>query len=177
LRVILARGSRTTHVLTSAFLAGVVESITAIGFGKAPLSAEWSTLITLGILVLVASMVVLVVAELEGLLVPLAMASLGVIATVVSASHTVVEIPPGAEWCYFPRVNRGFPLPWNYTYGLSGQCPAHLSPLFPYVGPDMLAFALDVVYYVAIGLAIIQFYRGIRGMTIAGRSSRVNNMI
>jgi hypothetical protein len=130
----------------------------------------------MGITLLLASIVVAVGYRFERLWVPLAMVFFGLLATVVSSAHSVVFDPsnPGLTYpCCVTRVNRGFPLPWSFTYEYLGGVRRALLPLYsqPYAGLDMVAFVLDVVFYVAIGLAIIQLYRGTIGKTITAQTS------
>ena len=41
----------------------------------------------------------------------------------------------------------------------------------------MIFFSLDTIFYVAVGLAIIQLYRGVNRTTITARSQPINKMI
>jgi len=62
--------------------------------------------------------------------------------------------------CAFERVSIGFPLQYNSTYGFVGtRCIVPLQPhvLAPRI--DMVLFALDMLFYVAAGLAIFPLYR------------------
>jgi hypothetical protein len=57
-------------------------------------------------------------------------------------------------------------------------CIVPLLPLYPLnPGTNIVSFSLDMIFYVAVGVAIIQLYRGITGKTITARSSQVNKMV
>jgi hypothetical protein len=138
-------------------------------------------IVTLGIMVLLAGIVFSVAARLERFWVPIIMIPFGVLATGVSTAYHVVVNPGLVIGCSIARVGMGFPLPWGFTYHPAGdgRCIVPLVQLYSLLtpGPNIASFALDVVFYVAIGLAIIQLYRGVNRTTITARSQPINKMI
>ncbi len=180
MRVLLERGSRRIHLLTGVGLSGTVLAITIFALAESPVSYEPDTNITLGIMVLLAGITLSVAARLERPWVPIVMIPFGVLATGVSTAYHVIVNPGLVVGCSIARVGMGFPLPWGFTFNLAGggRCILPLVPLYSPLTPrpDFVSFALDMIFYVAFGLAIMQFYRGITGKTIATGSSRVNNL-
>lgn len=131
---VLGPGSQTAHLLTSSYLALGVLAITAIALGEFPLSSESDRIITMGITLLLASIVVAVGNRFEQLWVPLAMVFFGLLATGVSSAHSVVFDPSNPVLtypCCVTRVNRGFPLPWSFTYEFFGGGRYTLLPPYP----------------------------------------------
>jgi hypothetical protein len=117
-----------------------------------------------------------VAARIERYWVPVVMVPLGILATLASVLYQVVNNPVRPGGCVFAFVHGGFPLPWNTTYNLVGSgCLAFpLTIINPVI--DRVSFSLDVVFYVAVGLAVIQLYRGITGRTITARSLLASKM-
>jgi hypothetical protein len=127
---------------------------------------------------LIAGIVFAVAARLERAWVTIVIVPFGYLTTLASGLYPTDNNPGPILQCSAFLVNRGFPLPWNSTYRITGAqwCPA---PLLPLLDPSMglVSFSLDLVFYVAAGQAIIQLYRGVTGKTIKTRSSRVNRMV
>ena len=97
--------------------------------------------------------------RLESLWVPVFLVPLGILVTATSALLVSVT-PANFGDCTITYVGRGFPLPWNSAFDFAGsRCLPLLLPST--VGRDMISFALDVIFYIAAGIAIIQLYRGI----------------
>jgi hypothetical protein len=100
-------------------------------------------------------------AKVLGVIVPVA-----ILTALISGLYTVTLTsgPPGT--CSFMYVNRGFPLAWGSTYDIFLN-PCILLRYLP-VNParDAIFFSLDVIFYVAVGLAIIQLFRGLARKTI-----------
>jgi hypothetical protein len=169
LRVLLRRGSRRIHVLTGVYLSGLTFTVTAIAVTDATrfhfVPDPRVSLATIG---LVAGIAFAVVARLERGWVLTAMVPLGILATLASALYSA-SITSGQGGCAYTYVNKGFPLAWSSTYDLLGS-PCYLL-LYLIYNParDLIFYSLDVIFYVAVGLAIIQVYRGIVGKTVTAQ--------
>jgi hypothetical protein len=161
--------------LTGACFTGTVIAITGIAFAESPGSYEPDMIITPGIMVLLAGITLSVAARLERLWVPIVMIPFGILATAASTAYHVVVNPGQVVGCSIARVGTGYPLPWSFTYNLAGdgRCIVPLVPLYsPLIPrPNIVSFVLDMVFYVAIGLAIFQLYRGIIGKTMTAQTS------
>jgi hypothetical protein len=88
-----------------------------------------------------------------------------VLATLTSGIYAVTLTADGPGPCSFEYVNRGFPLAWDSTFSITGS-PCILLR-YGAVNPprDVIFFFLDMVFYVAAGLAIIQLFRATTGRT------------
>jgi hypothetical protein len=154
--------------------------ISAIALAESASSLDLNPIVILGIIGLLAGIAFSVEARLERLRVPIAMVPFGILATLSSDNYSVASNPRQFGECSVVHFSRGFPLPWdgtNYISGnLSGGFPCVLTPPIFYIGGSV-SFFLDLIFYVAVGVAIIQLYRGIRGTTVTAGSSRVKNII
>jgi hypothetical protein len=180
LRVILGRGSRRIHLLMGGYLSAMVLAVTVIALANPPFSIEPDATISLAVIALLAGIGFVVVARLERLWVSIVAVPFGVLATLASALYHHIDVPLQSA-CAFGRVNIGFPLPYRYAFIYTSTGPGCIVPLLPlypiHPGTNMVSFSLDVIFYVAVGVAIIQFYRGITGKTITPGSTRTHNMI
>jgi len=163
--------------LTGVYLSGLTLAVTAIAVTDATrfhfVPDPSVSLATIG---LVAGIAFAVAARLERGWVLTAMVPLGILATLASALYSA-SITSGQGACAYTYVNKGFPLAWSSTYDLLGS-PCYLL-LYLIYNParDLIFYSLDVIFYVAVGLAIIQLYRGMTAKTIAARSLRVGKVI
>ncbi len=169
MRVILARGSRSGHLLTGAYLSGLTLAITTIALtspARSPYVVDQN--ISLALIGLVVGIAFALAARLERHWVMIVMIPLGFAATFASASYPPINNAGPITECATFRVNRGFPLPWTVTHELPGSyfCPPP-GWLQPSINPTMgaVSFFVDVIFYIAIGLAIIQLFRATTGRT------------
>jgi hypothetical protein len=178
LREILLRETRRKHLLTGIYLSGLTLATTALALGGTQdFHFPLDPIVSIVLIGLFPGIIFAVASRLERTLVPILMFPFAVLATVASALHHRVNYPGQLIECGVYRVNIGFPLPWNFRYELYGNSPCPL-PAFPLPPqPNMISFFLDVVFYVAAGIAIIQLLRGTIGRTNTTRSSPVNKMI
>jgi hypothetical protein len=105
------------------------------------------------------------------------MVPFGILATLVSSLYQIANNPVNPLGCAASYVNRGFPLSWYSTYYFVGSHCTIL--LIPANNPiiNMVSFLLDVVFYVAAGIAIIQLYRGAVEKIPSTTSARVNKIV
>jgi hypothetical protein len=158
----------------------MVLAVTVIALANPPFSIEPDATISVAVIALFAGMGFVVVARLERPWVPIVTVPLGVLVTLASALYHHADVPLQSA-CAFGRVNIGFPLPYRYAYMWTSTGPGCIVPLLPLYplnpGTNIVSFSLDMIFYVAVGVAIIQLYRGITGKTITARSSQVNKMV
>jgi len=64
---------------------------------------------------------------------------------------------PAFSLCGLEAVYGGFPFPWTMHWVLTGgpTCPVLLHPLVNH-GPSLAVFGVDVLFYLALGLGILQ---------------------
>jgi len=152
----------------------MVLAVTVIALANPSFSIEPDATITVAVIALLAGIGFVVVARLEGPWVYIVTVPFGVLATLASALYHHLDVPLQSA-CAFGRVNFGFPIPYRYTYMSTSTGPGCIVPLLPLYpinpGTNMVSFSLDVIFYVAVGLAIIQLYRGIIGKTITAQTS------
>jgi hypothetical protein len=132
------------------------------------------------VIALLAGIGFVVVARLEKPWVFIVTVPFGVLATLASALYHHIDVPLQSA-CAFGRVNIGFPIPYRYTYMYTSTGPGCIVPLLPLYplnpGTNMVSFSLDVIFYIAVALAIIQLYRGATGKTIIGRALRAKTIV
>lgn len=177
MRVILQRGSRRIHLLTGACFSGVILAITYVALTEpSPYPFEPDPNLSLALPALIPGIVLAVGARLERFWVPIVMAPFGILAAQASAVYSVSSVPGDVAICAVTHFSSGFPLQYYFTMGLIGPRCAGL-PLPFFIPPRMLMmpFLLDAVFYVAVGVAIIQLCRGITGKASTARSPPVNN--
>jgi hypothetical protein len=168
LRGFLARGSRVPHLLTGGSLSGAVLAITYYASANAtPFSSQPNLSLSLAVLALITGIVFTVATRLERSWVPIVLAPLGILLTLVSRAYQVSSAPGNEAICAVTHVNNGFPLQYYFTMSFEGpRCLRLLLPLLVPPRTALSSFLLDVAFYIAAGLAIIQLYRGITGTTI-----------
>src|SRR4029077_146033 len=165
LSTVLGRGTRRIHFVTGLYLSALALTITAISIADA---TRFRFLpdpnINLAMIGLVLGTLFAVAARLERAWVPIAIAPFGIIATLASALYRVSNNSSHFGECAIAYVSWGFPLAWNSTYEYFGRCT--LLPL-PYLSPNrfLVFFSTDVVFYVAVGVGLIQLFRATTGRT------------
>jgi hypothetical protein len=152
----------------------MVLAVTVIALANPPFSIEPDATISVAVIALFAGIGFVVVARLERAWVSIVAVPFGVLAALASALYHHADVPLQSA-CAFGRVNFGFPLPYRYAYMYTSTGPGCIVPLLPLYpvnpGMNMVSFSLDVIFYVAVGVAIIQLYRGIIGKTITAQTS------
>ena len=167
MRDILRRGSRRTHFLTGVYFSGLGLAIIAIVLTDAPtFRFELDMSIRLSMIGLFAGIAFAIAARLERPWVPILMVPFGALATLVSMAYQIAYNPginPGG--CNGSSVQSGFPFPWSSTYNFVGsRCLLLYIPMSSHV-IDTVSFFLDVLFYAAVGVAIIQLFRATTGRT------------
>jgi len=152
----LAKSS--VHLLAAAYFLGLVlVELYEAGFGN------YSLLLSVSILAGTVSLLIflgIIVSVLTRVVPPWHLMAVAGLAVLVGMGSAFYQRPSGPAFslCGLQAVYGGFPFPWTMHWVLTGgpTCPILLLPRPVNHGPSLAVFGVDVIFYLASGLGLLQ---------------------